>query len=140
MIYLDSWVWIEFFSRGDSRDEAEEVISQLQESGAVISTAVLMEVGYILRRKYGEERANAVIAIIEAFEEMHILPVSNEVAVYAASLRDKYNRDGRQFSYGDAIHLATAVLTGCETLYSGDPDFLEVTELEIAIIGFPNIP
>ena len=136
MIYLDSWVWIEFFSRGESRDKAEEVIVGLDGTGAVISTAVLLEVGYIFRRKYGEEKANGVITIIEALENLHIVPVSSEVAIYAADLRDKYNRKGgRHFSYGDAIHLATAVLTGCGVLYSGDPDFQGIEELDTEIIG-----
>jgi predicted nucleic acid-binding protein len=135
MIYLDSWVWIEFFSRGECKGKAEEVIARLKDIGAVISTAVLMEVAYIFQRKFGEEKANGVITIIEAFDNLHIVPVSSEVAVYAANIRDKYNRKGRKFSYRDAIHLATAVLTGCETLCSGDPDFLVIDELEIAIIG-----
>jgi predicted nucleic acid-binding protein len=49
-----------------------------------ISTTVLMEVGYILRRKFGEDKVNGVIAIIEAFENLHIIPVTSEVAVHAS--------------------------------------------------------
>ena len=69
-------------------------------------------------------------------ENLHVVPVNSGVAIYAAIIWDKYNgKDGREFSYGDAIHLATAVLTGCEVLYSGDQDFGGIDELDTVIIG-----
>jgi predicted nucleic acid-binding protein len=135
VIFLDSWIWIEFFSRGEKQEKALQVIEQIERVEAVISTAILMEIGYIIRRRHGEEKAERIVSIIDSFENLHIIPLNFDVAVYAANIRDKYNgRDGRHFSYGDAIHLATAVLTGCEKLYSGDPDFRGIGELETIII------
>ena len=37
-------------------------------------------------------------------------------------------------SYADTIHLATATLTNCTTLYSGDPDFAGIEEIHTMII------
>ena len=135
MIFLDSWIWIEFFSKGERRDSAQRVIEELDSVSAIISSAVLMEVRYIIRRRYGEEKADRMISIIEGFDNLDVVPLNSEVAVCAADIRDKYNgRDGRRFSYGDAIHLATALLTGCEKLYSGDPDFNGIDEINTVVI------
>lgn len=135
MIFLDSWIWIEFFSRDEKWKKAEEIIQGVEQAKGIISTAVLMEVRYRVRRKFGEERADRVINIIESFENLEIIPLTVEAATFAADLRNKYHgKNGRQFSYGDAIHLATAIMTGCERLYSGDSDFRGINEIETIII------
>ena len=45
-----------------------------------------------------------------------------------ASNEKYYDRKNRQFSYADAIHLATALITGCDRLFTGDPDFIGIDE------------
>ena len=135
MFFIDSWIWIEFFSEDDRYKEAEKVIEKLQEKEGVISTTVLMEVKYRIKKKYDRELSDRVIHIMEAFDNLNILPVTSEVAKYAADLRDKYyKRKQKELSYADAIHLATAVLTDCEVLYSGDPDFEDIDEIETEIV------
>lgn len=135
MFFIDSWIWIEFFSEDDRYKEAEKVIEKLQEKEGVISTTVLMEVKYRIKKKYDRELSDRVIHIMEAFDDLNILPVTSEVAKYAADLRDKYyKRKEKELSYADTIHLATAVLTDCEVLYSGDPDFEDIDEIETEIV------
>lgn len=70
------------------------------------------------------------------FEHIEILAVTDEIAEYAAALRDKYyQRDDCELSYADAIHLAMAVVVSeCESLYSGDPDFENVEEIDTVIL------
>jgi len=135
MIFVDSWIWIEIFSLGPRRVKAQQVLEQLKDVEAVISTAVVLEVRFVIRRKYGAEKAEMVVRLIEDFENLHIMPLTIDVAHLAADIRDKYHgKDGRTFSFADAIHLATAVLAGCERLYSGDPDLKGVDELGVVII------
>jgi len=64
------------------------------------------------------------------------MPVIDEIAAHAAELRSQYYESGeRELSYADAIHLATAVAHDeCETLYSGDPDFADLDEIETVIL------
>jgi predicted nucleic acid-binding protein len=64
------------------------------------------------------------------------MPVIDEIAAYAAELRFKYYDPGeRELSYADAIHLATAAIhDDCDTLYSGDPDFAGLDEIETVIL------
>jgi len=135
MMFIDSWVWIEFFSKGEKSKKAEEIISKLEEKEGVISATVLMEVKYRIKKKFGRELSDRIINTMEAFDNLIILPVNSEVAKYAADLRDKYHkRKTRELSYADAIHLATAVLANCDTLYSGDPDFIDMDEMNTKVI------
>lgn len=135
MFYVDSWIWIEFFSRDEVWKKARNIITKLKKEQGVISTIALMEVKYIVERKYGSEKANRVIGTILSFENLLILPVSIKVAIHAANLREKYYQRGeKEFSYGDALHLATAILAGCEAFYSGDRDFEDIDEIETTVI------
>ncbi len=135
MFFIDSWVWIEFFSEGEESERAEEIIEKLEEKEGVISTTVLMEVKYRIKKKYDSELSDRVIHIIDAFDNLTVLPVTSKVAICAADLRDKYyKRKTRELSYADAIHLATAELAGCDVLFTGDPDFEDVDEIETEVI------
>ena len=134
MIYLDSWVWLEYGLDGTLSDMAEETIHEAQDAGGIVSTIALTEVDYILNREVGSEPADLVTSAIEDFEQIHVVPVTSEIALYASRLRTKYyQRRERELSYADAIHLATAVLTDCEILHTGDSDFEDLDELETVV-------
>lgn len=136
MFSIDSWAWIEFFSEEEKRDKAEEVIQILDKKEGVISSIVLMEVKYRIREKYDRELSDRVIHTIEAFDNLTILPVTAEVAKHAADLRGKYyKRNTDELSYADAVHLATADLVGCDILFTGDPDFKDIDEVETELIA-----
>ena len=135
MIFLDSWVWLEFFQEDEKAKEAEKAIEEMQEEGGVISSTVLTEVRYRIRTRFGEQEADRLTALITGFEELEIMPVTEEVAVYAADLRHKYyERSQNQISYADTIHIATAAMTECNKLYTGDPDFEEIEEVETEVV------
>lgn len=135
MIFLDSWVWIEFFAADERWRDAEAVIERISERGAVLAPTVLMEVRYRIGQKYDAERADRVVEVIQRFDELEIAPITTEAALTAARLREKYYQRGeRELSYADAIHLAIAVMTDCDVLYSGDPDFDNLDEIETEII------
>ncbi len=108
MMYIDSWVWIEFFSEENCYKKAEKVIDTLSDNRGIISTVVLMEVKYQIKKKYGGELADRVIHIVESIDNLTILHVTSKVAKYSADLRDKYYKgNNRELSYADGIHLAT---------------------------------
>lgn len=135
MIFLDSWVWIEFFSGGKKAKQSEKVIEELEKREGIISSITLMEVDYRVRRKFGEKSAEKLIKSIKSFENLEIMPVTEKVSLYASELRHKYySKNKKEISYADAIHLATAILTSCKTLYSGDPDFKGIDEIKTKII------
>lgn len=124
MIFVDSWVWIEFFAADDRWRDAEAVLERIPERGGVVAPTVPMEVRYRIGETFDAERAERVVGTIQRFEELELVPITADAALTAARLREKYYQRGeRELSSADAIHLALAMMTGCETLYSGDPDF-----------------
>ena len=130
MIYLDSWVWLEYGLRGDQWERARDLVDDAVENGGIVSTIALTEVDYILSRDVDRETADLVTSAIEDFENVHVVPVSSEVALYASRLRSKYyERRENELSYADAIHVATAMLLECEELHTGDSDFENVEEV-----------
>ena len=138
MIFLDSWVWLEYIFSGDRDDTAASLIQRANspDEGGLIAPTVLAEVSYRVRSVEDETTADETIRAIRAFEYIESIPVIDEIATYAASLRYKYYEPGeRELSYADAIHLATAVVhTDCTTLYSGDPDFADLDEIETVVL------
>ena len=124
MIFVDSWVWLEFFFDGDRSERAEETIEKATQDGGLVATTVLAEVAYRIRREATSWAADLVVDAIERFEHIRVAPVTVEVARRAAALRDRhYERGVCELSYADAIHAATTMITGCSILCSGDPDF-----------------
>lgn len=134
MEYLDSWVWLEYVFDGDRSEEAIECIDIARNEGGAMSTIGLTEVDYITQRELGRETADLLTSAIEDFDEIHLVPVTSEIALYASELRAKYyERRDREISYADVIHVATAVLTDCETIHTGDADFSALDEIETTI-------
>ena len=135
VIFVDSWVWIEFFAEDERWRDAEAVLERIPEAGGILAPTVLMEVWYRIQERTDVERADRVVGAIQRFEGLEIAPVTTEAALTAARLREKYYQRGeRELSYADAIHLAIAVMTDCDVLYSGDDDFAELDELETTIV------
>lgn len=111
-----------------------ECIDTARKAGGVMSTIGLTEVDYITQRELDRETADQLTSALEDFEEIHLVPVTSEIALYGSELRAKYyERRGREISYADVIHIATAVLTGCETIHTGDSDFSDLDEIETEI-------
>jgi len=138
VIFLDSWVWLEFLFSGDKATEAESVIERANtadESGLIAPT-VIAEVSYRLRTVEDESTATEAISAIREYDHIDCMPLIDDIAEYAAELRFKYYQRGEcELSYADAIHLAMATVhDDCHTLYSGDPDFTAMDEIETVIL------
>lgn len=138
MIFLDSWVWLEFVFSGEKDAEAESLIERANtpEEGGLIAPTIISEVSYRTRVVEDQSVAEDTVRAIRDFEHIESMPLIDEIAAYAAELRFKYYEPGeRELSYADAIHLATAVVhDDCTVLYSGDPDFADLDEIETGIL------
>jgi len=138
VIFLDSWVWLEFVFDGDRADDAESTIERANsaEEGGLVTPTVVAEVSYRIRSVEGEATAAEAVRAIDDYEHVESLPIVDEIGEYAAELRWKYYEPGeRELSYADAIHLAAAAVhDDCHTLYTGDPDFDGVDEVETVVL------
>jgi len=139
VIFLDSWVWLEFLFSGDAAADAESVIRRADtaQTGGLVTPTVLAEVSYRIRVVENAATAEEAVRAMREYDHVESVPVVDEIAEYAAELRHKYyERGDRELSYADAIHLATAALhDDCDALYSGDPDFEALDEIETVVLG-----
>lgn len=138
MICLDSWVWLEYLLSGEHWETAASAIEEADtpETGGIVPATVIAEVAYRLHRVADEETAGEAIDAMRSFEHIDILPITDRIAEYGAELRDRYDDRGVcELSYADAIHLAmAAAVSECRVLYSGDPDFATVDEVETIVL------
>lgn len=138
MIFLDSWVWLEYVLGGERESRAEALIERAntEAEGGLVAPTVVAEVAYRVRGVADEETADRTVRAVRDFEHVESLPLVDDLAEYAAKLRYEYYEPGeRELSYADAIHLATAsVHDECHTLYTGDPDFESVDEIETIVL------
>ncbi len=138
MIFLDSWVWLEFLFEGEQDETAFSLIERANspEEGGLITPPVLSEVGYRMRVEMGETAGREAVETIRDHEYVESFPVGDELAAYAAELRhDYYERRDCEISYADTIHLAAATVhDDCHTFYTGDSDFEEIGEIETVVL------
>jgi predicted nucleic acid-binding protein len=65
---------------------------------------------------------------LQSSEGLEVVPVSREVLIEAARLRSVAN-----FRLPDAIHGATAILTGCETFLTNDRRLAAMSGVEAVL-------
>jgi len=138
VIFLDSWVWLAFIFDGEKAAAAESLIERANtpQEGGLIAPTIIAEVSYRTRVVEDQKTADTAVRAIREFQHIESMPVVDDIAAYAAELRFKYyDRGDRDISYADAIHLATAVIhDDCDILYSGDPDFSDIDEIETVVL------
>jgi len=133
MIYLDSWIFLEYLTTGSKYEKCRKLI--LSKQTKIISPIVLMEVKYKATKKRGKKNTREFLRKIVTDPSVVIVNVDRKIAERAANLRLKYYKnDTKELSYSDCIHLSTAILTKSKKFYSGDPDFKGVKEIPIEII------
>ena len=137
MIFLDSWIWLEYVFGGDDAAAAADAIQRANtDDGGLIAPTVIADVSYRVRRVEDDATAEETVRAIHDFDGIESMPLVDEIAEYAAELRAEYYDPGeRELSYADAIHLATAVVhDDCDVLYSGDQDFEGIDAIETVVL------
>lgn len=133
MIGLDSWIFLEFYLKGEKWLRCKQILKN--KDVKVVSTIVLLEIKYKLTKSLGEKETRRVLSQLKVNKGISITNVDEKIAEKAANLRLKYYISKiRELSYSDCIHLATAILSKCKKFYSGDPDFEGIKEIPIEIV------
>lgn len=119
MTFVDSSVWVEFFSAGPV---AEHVAHHLEEPTALLtSPIVLYEVYRRLRRDRGEEGA---LLAVSQIRKGRVEPVTELISLTAADLAAKHG-----LAMADAMVYATARLHDA-LLVTCDQDFADLPGVE----------
>jgi len=110
--FVDSNVLV-YLASGDSgkADRAERVVA----AGGTISVQVLNEVANVARRKMGLPWAETRGFLAMIRELLSVVPITVEIHNAGLALAERYG-----FSLYDAMIVASAISTGCDTLWSED--------------------
>ncbi|MEX0963308.1 MAG: PIN domain-containing protein [Pseudohongiellaceae bacterium] len=111
-IFLDSNVLLYLQSADETKANRAEVIAS---AGGVISIQVLNEITYVMRRKFNSPWVQ-INEVMESLQRLFTIePVNIDVHLTGRRLAERYG-----FNFYDATIVASALLAGCELLYSED--------------------
>lgn len=119
--FLDSSALVRYLT-DDPPEQARRVSELLDASSALlVSPLVLAEVGYVLTRVYGRDRAQVVAALTDLLRRRNVqcYLVSTELALEALELC----RPSGRVSFADALLWAEARSSGATRIWSFDRRF-----------------
>jgi len=98
VIFLDSWVWVEYLFSGDKDAAAAAAIDRANapDEGGLITPTILAEVSYRIRVVEDETTAEETVRAMRAYEYIDSVPLIDAIDEYAAALRFKYYAPGEE--------------------------------------------
>ena len=126
---LDTMCFILHFEGKSDWTAATRPLFSLIEQGAcaaVTSAITLTELLTAPLRQGDEALAEEYRRLLATFPHLSVVPIDTEVATVAARLRGRYG-----IRTPDALHLATAVVSGADAFITADVRLFRVTEVEV---------
>jgi predicted nucleic acid-binding protein len=115
--FFDSNIWLYAFST-DRKEESKRLLAKQlisEEKYITISTQVINEVSYNLRKKHKIDEQSLLNLIISFYAKYPIISFNLDILESASHLRTQYH-----VSFWDSLIIASAVYSGANTLYSED--------------------
>ena len=128
-IFLDTNVLVYLYSE-DEPEKQSTALNIFEQVPCITSTQVLNEFSSVCLRKFAmpaNEVRKSIIEIVESCELCHIDMTAIQKAL---ALHDKYG-----YKYYDCLILASAILCGCENLYSEDLQHNQLIEGKLKIVN-----
>ena len=122
MISIDSFGWIERFTKGPKSRQYGQLIESTPLKDIVTSVVVLYEVYKKIKKMKGEEEALLAVA---SLSQTNIVPIDQSISLEAAD----YSLD-HDLHFSDALVYATARHWKAK-LYTSDEDFQELKGVNI---------
>jgi predicted nucleic acid-binding protein len=122
LISIDSFGWIERFTRGPKARQYKQLIESIQPSEIVTSVVVLYEVYKKIKKLKGEEEALLAVA---ALSQTTIVPIDQSLSLEAADYSLEHN-----LHFSDALVYATARHWKAK-LYTSDEDLRTLKDVFI---------
>lgn len=121
---LDSYAMLAYFQDEGGAQLVQQLLSESVsgESALFISCVNLGEIAYIIRRKSGQDIADAVISAMDMLP-VKVVDVDREAALDAAKIKADF-----PISYADCFAAALARRLECPVV-TGDPEFERIGDL-----------
>jgi predicted nucleic acid-binding protein len=128
-IFLDTNVFVYLYSEDESEKQSV-VLNIVEHSRCITSTQVLNEFCSVCLRKLAMSINEVSQSIREIVENCELCYIDMETIQKALSLKDKYG-----YSYYDCLILASAILNGCQIMYSEDMQHNQLIEGKLKIVN-----
>ena len=112
-IFIDSNIWI--YAAMEDSNEKSVIAKKLIEKPSFVSTQVINEISVNLLRKYQYTESEIVSFVTNIGACCQIQQLTIQTCLNASSLREQYF-----LSFWDSLIVASALESGCATLYSED--------------------
>jgi predicted nucleic acid-binding protein len=120
LISIDSFGWIERFTKGPKARQYKQLIESTQPKEIVTSVVVLYEVYKKIKKMKGEEEALLAVAVLS---QTTIVPVDQTISLEAADYSLEHN-----LHFSDALVYATSRHWKAK-LYSSDEDLRQLKDV-----------
>jgi predicted nucleic acid-binding protein len=127
-VLLDTGIFINVLNNELGAEFSEKFLQKIQnkEIDGLISTITVAEIFSIYHRMDEKDTIRAKVYVESIIKKDKIIPVFKPIAELGGKIKSKY-----RLSLGDAIIIATAMLTNCECLVSLDKEMKKVDLIEI---------
>ena len=129
-IFLDTNLWIYFFSDEIIKQETISEIIINNYENIIVSSQVLCEIFTVLTKKKLKSLTDTEKIIKEISNNFFVIDSTSELIISAISTHKKY-----RYSFWDSLILAAAVKSGCTMFYSEDMQNRQIIEKTIRIIN-----
>jgi len=131
-VYLDSMIFIYQLAK-DARYSlfTNQLLQAIENKKmkAVCSSLLFAETLVPAFRANRIDLAEQTKLLFLSFPNLEILPVTNEISTLSAQIRAEYN-----FKTPDALHLATAFVSGCKIFITNDKALQKVRGIEVFVL------
>ena len=132
-VYLDSNCFIYSGERVDPYDALLTPVWDASRTGKIrIVTSELTRLEVLVQPvRLGDAHLEALYrGMLKSSRDLSLVPISSAVLERALTLRATQG-----FKTPDAIHAATALITGCKLLVSNDPAFRRLSGIQVEILS-----
>lgn len=96
---------------------------------AITSAITLTEIMVQPLRIGNTDLAQEYHDVLMTSNQFSLVSVTEDIAITAAAIRARYS-----LRTPDAIHVASAIKTGCDAIFTNDRDFRRVTDLNVLVL------
>jgi predicted nucleic acid-binding protein len=130
-VFVDSNIWLYAFLKQEEkkRKKAKKLIKSIKNDSLWISTQVINEVCFNLRKNNFPE--SEIKEIVSSFyNDYRVVYFKKEIMINASAFRERYS-----LSFWDSLVIASALFVSCETLCSEDMHHNQIIESKLRIIN-----
>ena len=137
-IYLDANLYIYAFEGIEThRRRMVELLAEIDRQDVVVVASELLFTEILPRpvRERREDLVERYLELVRRTPRIHLVPVGRPVILRSVHLRAEFGLRSM-----DALHLATALVHGCETFVTNDRRIARVDRIRVLTLEHPDGP